>query len=152
MVISTPVAFLHLADDFSFHAQHRGGRILLFGSNPPDGNELARLHSALEFLLDLGNGRLSHATTERRFENGAPVFDCGPFKNVIARVRHGPLRCLLRFVAVRLRLFFRLPLFFCLCSTLPLRLLKLARLRHNAVGLMSVLRGQLTMPLQYFFW
>jgi len=34
-----------LADNLAFHAQHRGGRVLLFGTNMPDGNELACLYS-----------------------------------------------------------------------------------------------------------
>ena len=57
------------------HAQHRGGRVLLAHADVLDGNELARLHSSLELLPDLGNRGLLHATVERRFQDAAPVLD-----------------------------------------------------------------------------
>jgi hypothetical protein len=53
---------------------------------------------------------------------------------------------------VRLRLFLRLVLSLPLCVFLcqSVCLLILSRLSYDPVGLMSMLCGQLTMPLQYF--
>jgi len=64
-----------VADNLAFHAQHRGGRGLLAHPDLLDGNELARLHSSLELLPELGNRGLLHATVERRFQDAAPVLD-----------------------------------------------------------------------------
>jgi hypothetical protein len=72
---------------------------------------------------------------------------------MIAGIGHSPLRRLLRFICVRLRLFFflRLTLSLTLYLCEAMSLLILAGLGYDPVGLMSILRGQLAMPLQYFF-
>jgi len=91
----------HMADDLAFHAQHRGGRVLLSSTYVPDGNELACLHSAFELLPDLGNRGLAHPTIQCCFQNVAPVFDRRAVKNMIAGVGHGLPRRLRGFVSGR---------------------------------------------------
>jgi hypothetical protein len=103
----------------------------------------------------LGNGHLSHPAIECRFQNVAPIFDRRTLKNMITGIGHGLPRRLLRFVRVRSRLFLsqRLCFFlsFSLCLSASLSLLILAGLGYDLVGLISMLRRQLAMPLQDFF-
>jgi hypothetical protein len=101
-----------------------------------DRAELASRGPLLELLPDVGIRCFTHAAIERSFQKVAPVQHGGTLKEMIAGIRDGLLR---GHCAPIQRGFVNVAL-----STLP-------RLGHNAVGLMSILRGQIPMPLQYLF-
>jgi hypothetical protein len=87
------------------------------------------LHETLlpENLPDLGIGRFTHTSLEGAFEDGATVFDGGTLEEMIAGVRHSPLRGFVRLLTLALAAF--------------------SRLLDHVVGLMPVLRGQIAMLL-----
>jgi len=126
VINSTLITFLHPCNDFAFHADHRGGRVLLSRSGMIDRAELASRGSLRELLMDMSIRRLPHAAIERRFQNVAPVQHSGTLEEMIAGIGDGLLRDSVGFVDVAL---FMRPGF-----------------GHNPVGLVSILRGQLTVP------
>jgi hypothetical protein len=98
-----------------------------------DRAKLASRGPLLELLPNMGIRCFPHAAIERRFQKVAPVQHGGTLEEMIAGIGHSLLRRLFGFVSV------------------SLFLLMLARLSYDPVGLMSMLRRQLTMPLQDFF-
>jgi hypothetical protein len=80
-----------------------------------------------ELLPDVGIRRFPHASIERRFQKVAPVQHGGTLEEMIAGIGDGLLRDAVGFVSVALSM--------------------LSRFGHNPVGLVSILRREVPMPL-----
>jgi len=123
------ITLLHSLNDLAFHAKHRGGGVLLSCS---DCAELAPRGPLLKLLPDVGIRCFTHAAIERRFQKLAPIEHGGTLEEMIAGIGHG----LLRGDCASIQRGF-----------VNVMLAALPRLGHNAVGLVSVLRGKVPMPL-----
>jgi hypothetical protein len=96
--------------------------------------ELAPCGPLSELLLDVGIRCFPHAAIERSFQKLALVQHSGTLEEMIAGIGEGLLRghgAPIQGGFVNVALFMR------------------PRLGHNPVGLMSILRGQLAVSLQY---
>jgi hypothetical protein len=116
---------MHSLNDLAFHAQHGSGGVVLSRSDMIYFTELATAYPLLELLTDMGIRRLAYTAVKRRFEKVAPVQHSGTLEKMLTGIGDSLLRNAVRFV--NLALFMR------------------PRFGYNSIGLMSILRGQLSM-------
>ena len=96
-----------------------------------EGAKLARCHAMRKFPAHIAVGELSHTSVEHGLENGSFVLNSRALEYVIACVGGSLLRRLFRLLMVLMN--------------------SLSCLRDYSIRMVTELRRQITVPLQYYF-